>query len=277
MGLTDMASSHGHGTLTQGTLSTTARKKKCMCELNWCPVCGAQRCRPRREGKWAHGTLNTTYKHDYDEKRGLGRDGPGDLANKDKTLVPSLGAFDATTTNRADYTPKKGSPWGRRDRGATFPYRPFDASTTYNNTYLGKQGPRSAAADKTWDAYSAPFLGTTTQRADYVDMGDGRRVGHKPTSSMPNLPFDGTTTYRDDFTKKKMPPRDPRQPPPLLPSNNRDNYTLYGTDYVEHPLTRSRVECCDHPHHPTQHMHGLTTTAKQMYGTATGRLYRTGR
>jgi hypothetical protein len=57
---------------------------------------------------------------------------PAELALKDKKLVPSMGAFDATTTNKADYTPKKGSPWGRRDRGSAIPHRPFDASTTYN-------------------------------------------------------------------------------------------------------------------------------------------------
>lgn len=48
-------------------------------------------------------------------------------------------------------------------------------------------------------------------------------------------------------------------------------------DYIEHPLSGKRAECCDFPNHPAYHAHGLGVTAKEMFGTATGRLYRMGR
>lgn len=45
--------------------------------------------------------------------------------------MASRQSFDPTTTQRADYTPKQGMPWGKRDRGGPMSYRPFDDRTTW--------------------------------------------------------------------------------------------------------------------------------------------------
>jgi hypothetical protein len=158
--------------------------------------------------------------------------------------------FNGATTQRADFTPKKGRTQSARPADQPIPYSPLDDGTTYNAHYPAKRAELEVPPEPVYHDRTAPFMGISTYNADYLKKQSRPWTADAPLPP-PRVRLDDSTEYRDEFYRKPLLPRSPRASQPLLPSTHVPTITTYGHDYVPKPFEeRERTHCCADETHP---------------------------
>lgn len=215
--------------------------------------------------------LGTEYRREFPE-----RSAPVEHVKRRDPHLPS-GPFRGTTTQRADFTPKRSGPGSpRRGARAGMPMNvPFDGTSTYRDMHTAKPLLPNSPHKKVDPAWSAPFVGLSTYNSEFISRQAAPQQPAAPAKPIFSMPFEGTSEYRQHFTQKAHIANDPRMPQQLLPSQHIDNTTTYANDFVPKPFEeRVYNECCDNPRHGSLHVNSTLLASMRTGGTggtSTGR------
>lgn len=211
-----------------------------------------QDARPMSRGGWYGGIPSTEY--------------GGQFLNKETPYAEPVkpvkggelwkGAFDGTTTNKADYvqysTPMKDR-MIKPSHAIESEKLPFTGQSTYQGQYIPKDVPYARVKpNNAFQPNKAPFDASTTHKAAFADYGVVPSYRGKPqrsTFGKESKPFEGESTYKTNFSKMPQVPREKVKvlQAQALRTGPFDGTTTYKVDYVEKEIPERGPDCreCD--------------------------------